>query len=87
MSYPPKTLVVDRFSSSCGDCGKPADPHAKGHYVLLGWDSRTRGNPGCGVEWENVTTDDAGPSTEKATRNLRPDLNYIGPLDSDPNGV
>ena len=58
--------------------------------MLLGWDSRTRGNPGCGVEWENVTTNYAGPSgknMEEATKNLRPDLNYIGPLDSDPNGV
>jgi hypothetical protein len=76
MSYPPKTLVVDRFSSSCGDCGKSADPSSKGHYVLLGW-GPTHGNPGCGVEWENVTTNYAGPSMEEATKNLRPDLNYI----------
>lgn len=82
MNYPPKTLVVDRWSSSCGDCGKAANPASKTHDILLGW-GPTNGDPGCGVEWENVTSNYVGMAMEEAIRNLRPDLNYIGPLDKD----
>jgi hypothetical protein len=75
--YPSATLVVDRFSSKCGDCGKSCDPTSKTHDRILGYGSEN-GDPGCGVEWQNVTTDYAGERDRNATINLRPDLKYIG---------
>lgn len=75
--YPPKTLVVDRFSSRCGDCGKSANPFSETHDVILGYGS-DNGSPGCDVRWENVTSDYVSPNVKQEVTNLRPDLRYIG---------
>lgn len=68
-------LVINRSDSRCGECGKPCDPHAKAHDVLLGW-GPTNGDPGCGAEWDRVGSDYAGPDMEAAVRRMRPDLTW-----------
>lgn len=73
--YPPKTVVIGTFSSYCADCGKSCNPNSRTHDVILGY--MENGSSGCGVAWENVTSEYIGPDVVAAVRAMRPDLNYL----------
>jgi hypothetical protein len=68
-----RALVINTWSSTCGACGKPADPHEKYHDTLLGY-GPDNGEPGCGVKWEFVDTDYVGGGVAEAAKGMRPDL-------------
>jgi len=73
----PATLIINRSSSKCSVCGKGADPNDKQHIKVLGYGDNL--GEGCGVTWTHVRTDYVGPHVEEATREMRPDLIFVGP--------
>lgn len=60
------TLIINRSESRCGVCGGPADPHEARHERPMGYQQK----PGCGAEYDSVTTHYAGLDLTR----LRPDL-------------
>lgn len=56
-------LIINSFDSRCGECGKSCQPHSKTHDVVLGYGPEN-GSPGCGVEWDRVTTHYFGTAME-----------------------
>lgn len=46
-----RTLIVNNWSSECGNCGKDCDPSEKTHETNLGYDEKTRAEKGCGIKW------------------------------------
>lgn len=67
-----ETLIIDRFSSKCGNCGKGADPYEKRHEKQLGWGEHDPN--GCGVEWHYITSDYT--DMEQHVSAMRPDLEW-----------
>lgn len=78
-----RTLIIDRFSSTCGNCDRGCSPDEKQHDTNLGYGITDKTRKGCGVEWAFVTTAEYVPSKhlEDAVRKMRPDLIYIEGLE------
>lgn len=74
---PDPTLMVDRFSSTCANCMKDADPSEKGHFTLLGY-GPDNGQPGCGIIWTQLLSLYYDESVEEDMKRFRPDLKYVG---------
>ena len=72
-------LYVGRTSSTCGACGKGADPHELRHSTILRYAPGDPG-PGCGALFTDVASEYIGESAEQAVRALRPDLPFVGGL-------
>jgi hypothetical protein len=77
-----QAIVIGRSSSSCGACGRDANPHDKSHDVVVGYfaanlpeDSPER--IGCHTEFEYVTSDYSGEDQKQACMEMRPDLEWI----------
>lgn len=75
-SLPEATLLVGSYSSYCNNCGLSANPSEKTHSILLGY-GPTNGDPGCGIEWTHVFSEYAGTEAEEATKEMRPDLEFV----------
>ncbi len=71
----PGLLIVNRWDSRCGECGKSCDPSAKTHDIVYGYGS-DNGSPGCGAEWDRLASDYVGAGIEAAAQALRPDLEW-----------
>lgn len=65
------TLLVDRTSSTCGGCGKPALPSALTHANVSGYEPKPGG--GCGARFVAIRSANRAV-TEEDLRCLRPDL-------------
>ena len=52
MSY----IRINRSDSRCDACGRGADMYETGHYTIREY-GEENGQPGCGVEWDGVTSD------------------------------
>lgn len=74
----PRILIVDRFSSKCGVCGKGANPDEKTHETVLGYAPPEMLGEGCGAEWTHIEADCVYPGIEKRLAEMRPDLIVIG---------
>lgn len=87
------TLIVGRTSSTCSACHRNAFPDEWEHNTVKfavpesTWESpfgekkvfpAREGEPGCGATFTAITTCYLGPHMEAATRNLRPDLPFVG---------
>lgn len=73
----PKTLIINTWSSECGDCGKGAVIEEKTHDTVIGYDVE-EGEKGCGVRWEFVDSDYFDLDMEKRCKKMRPDLEWNG---------
>ena len=74
-SQPTGTLVINRFDSKCGNCGKGALPSQVTHDHIVGM-HRGR-EEGCHVVFTHVTSDYIGPGVEGMCKTVRPDLEWI----------
>lgn len=74
-------LLIGSSSSDCGMCGKGANPYAKTHDRIMAY-GPNNGEPGCGVEWTQVTSFYYG--VEDIVKQMRPDLEYVTVLDWNP---
>lgn len=73
----PKTLIINRSDSQCGDCGRSADPNETAHTTLLGY-GPDNGKPGCGSKWEKVTSDYGDfAGLYDSIKKMRPDLKFV----------
>lgn len=63
-------LIVSLNSSKCGACNRNADPMEERHEMAV-----MKGE-GCGALFTQITT--SYPDAEEATRNMRPDLDFVG---------
>lgn len=66
------TLIINRNSSTCGNCGYSADPYEKTHEHILGL---TPGI-GCGIEWYFSSSMYTG--MQEGVEEMRPDLQWRG---------
>ena len=74
MAGPKPLLIINRFDSKCGNCGKSCDPHDQKHVKVLGYAPT---GEGCGVEWTHVTTDYTGDEMAGMCQAMRPDLVFV----------
>jgi hypothetical protein len=51
-SLPAATVVIDRWSSTCNNCGKGADPNEDSHKTVLGYSVLEGEKEGCGIVWK-----------------------------------
>ena len=72
-----EALIVDRFHSSCGACGKGADPAQKTHRDVVTYMVGVTKDAGCGVRWTQIASMYVGPGARKAAEELRPDLEWV----------
>jgi len=73
----PFTLVINRTSSYCGNCGRGADPREKTHEKVIGYFPKDHlPEPGCHTRWVLVTSE-YGPEMEGPTLKMRPDLVWV----------
>ena len=72
-------LLIGRFSSSCGNCGRQTLPEEKTHHTISGYDPS---RPGCGVEWTHVSSNYFDPygRLQERLKEMRPDLIFIDPM-------
>ena len=66
-------LLVDRWYSTCGNCGRPCNPNELTHDTILGYGLRN-GEPGCGAKFTSMKAEYHPAGDE--LRRLRPDLLY-----------
>jgi hypothetical protein len=69
-------LIIGRSMSRCSACGGNAIPGYGddiAHVMVSGYSSA----PGCGATWTHVTTDGAGDSIERLSREMAPHLPWI----------
>lgn len=69
-------LVINRSSSTCGDCGRGADPNEKSHKTIIEYSPDT-GSKGCGAKWTKVSSDYSGKDNKRRTMEMRPDLEWV----------
>jgi hypothetical protein len=72
----PGTLIIGTFGSTCGGCGRGADPYEPTHHTIRCY-GPDNGAEGCGAVWSKVTSnysDSAG--LHDRIRKMRPDLEY-----------
>lgn len=69
------TLIIDTFSSACGNCGKPTLASATRHTDISGWDRRP--GQGCGARFVDMRAR-GGVVTDDELRRTRPDLPIYG---------
>jgi hypothetical protein len=70
-------LIVDRWSSECGACGRSANPREETHATLLGYGEQN-GKPGCGARFTSIRSAGFYPGDKEATMAVRPDLPWAG---------
>lgn len=69
-----ETLIIDTWNSSCGNCGKGANPEEASHDTVLGYG--VKNEKGCGVKWKYVSSNYSGMGKAfyENIRKMRPDL-------------
>lgn len=72
-TLPDDTLVIDRTSSHCANCGGDADPSEKAHIHKIGY---TPGE-GCGITWTKVSSSYIGQNQRESVQEMRPDLEWV----------
>lgn len=72
------TLFIDKSDSTCGACGKGADPYEESHITLMGWYAVNDNIKGCGAKFDSVSThyNNLG-GLEDRIEEMRPDLPFI----------
>lgn len=75
---PHNTLLVGSSSTECNNCGKGANPHDKTHDLQYFYGPESGKLPGCGIEWKFITPTYMGEVANRAVREMRPDLQFIG---------
>lgn len=68
-----EALIINRFDSKCGACGKGADPREEAHETQLGYGEHPP--EGCGIRWRFVTSDYT--NMEEGVSAMRPDLEWF----------
>jgi len=56
-----KTIIINRFDSKCGKCGKSATIEDGYHKTVYGYGPEN-GTDGCGAVWEYIDSDYTGIS-------------------------
>lgn len=79
--YGVPVLLIDTWSSTCGYCGRGADPEDKKHSEVLSMSEAERSSPGCGIVWEFVSSNYVGSTVDNWCKEMRPDLTYIPTLE------
>lgn len=80
--YPAATLIVDRWHTTCNNCGRECTSSEDKHDTILGY-GPDNGSEGCGIVWTHITSDYIGPYCDRENlQAMRPDLTYIDPLAS-----
>lgn len=69
-----ETLIVDGWSSRCGNCGIDCDPNEKQHITNLGYNEELRKKKGCGVTWKFISS--VYPNMKERLKEMRPDLKF-----------
>lgn len=69
-----RTLIINRSSSHCGNCGVDADPYEKRHDTKLGYGAQN-GEAGCHHFWQYVTSEYS--NMRKSCLEMRPDLVWL----------
>jgi hypothetical protein len=73
------TLFIDTWDSKCGNCGRSCNPRSKTHDINYGYDMKINGTPGCGVEWQFVSSNYFGvDGLNENIKKMRPDLEFWG---------
>jgi hypothetical protein len=73
------TLFIDKSDSTCGGCGKGADPYEESHITLLGWHAVNDNMKGCGAIYDAVDSNyNWLGDMEQRIREMRPDLPWLG---------
>lgn len=67
-----ETLIINRYDSKCGCCGKGASTEQVEHDKALGWGNQGKG---CGVKFKYVSSSYTGMDQRVAA--MRPDLELI----------
>lgn len=70
------TLIIDRSSSSCGNCGRGCDPSERNHDTVYGY--QHSGEPGCHYYYKYVTSNYM--ISGDGLKEMRPDLEVISPF-------
>lgn len=74
-TLPEGTILVDRWYSSCNNCGRQVLPESKTHEDVSGY-SRDGEGQGCGVLFTHISDEYYG-ANEEIIRSMRPDLEYV----------
>jgi hypothetical protein len=69
-------LFIDPTRSTCGSCGRGADPRETHHDTIIEY-SIDSGSEGCHAEFKYVATNYTGGMIEDATKRMRPDLPFL----------
>lgn len=69
------TLIIDRWASYCGNCGKSTMPSDKTHKTIYGYGPEN-GSLGCGTTYLYVTSNYT--DSKEACLRVRPDLEWLG---------
>jgi hypothetical protein len=73
-----QTLFIDTSSSSCGACGRGADPYELRHDTILSYGGTAEG---CHAEWRYLSSNYTNvEGLHDAIQEMRPDLEWIGAL-------
>lgn len=73
-----QTLIIDRSSSSCGNCGRGCSPLGKTHDVIIEYSATSGEKPGCGIEWRYLRSNYVGGGMAESCKKMRPDLIWVG---------
>ena len=72
------TLFIDKSDSTCGACGKGADPYEESHITLMGCSAVNDNMKGCGAEFTNVSSHyNFLGGLEDRIEEMRPDLPFL----------
>lgn len=74
-TIPDATLVIDRSSSTCANCGKGANPSQETHEDIADWTPVPGG--GCKIRWTHLSSNYAGRQQKIACVDMRPDLKWV----------
>jgi hypothetical protein len=73
------TLYIDKSDSTCGACGKGADPYEESHITLVGWHAINGQTKGCGAVYDAVSSHYSFlGGLEERIEEMRPDLPWLG---------
>lgn len=76
MTLPPETVIINRWESSCNNCGKGVDPHTRKHDEVIGYSMLSE--PGCGIEFKYAASDYIGQGFKKGIMEQQfPHLEWI----------
>lgn len=81
-NIPESTLLVDRWHSTCNNCGKETGSDTKTHLHVTGWNAQREG--GCGITFTHIASEYIGPGVRDLVTRMRDDLEYIEIFPSQP---